>query len=242
MSSFLFLATCVAFKYFAYDGLEVPVTLSIATVGFIYYTLTLYIDAVDNNRKKMAQKAFTLAKGMWLAISFICYILARKVFMDVTDVTHEATFNKITSFGFFLIFCTLFFSMIFLFFTMMLPTLKNTSYQFNSLAICAPLFCAGYIFFIAYNVNTNRVLEYVLKVTIDYDTRDTFFCNNKYWVLEDYPDARFMMVSEGNYRMFTPKQHDYGIWRLTCKNTAPFYSLVEIQNRKDVLAAKAARK
>lgn len=235
MSSLLFLASCVTFKYFAGYGLETPVTLSIATVGFIYYTITLYLEAVDDDKKKIAKKAFTLARGMWLVISFICYIMARKVFMDVTDVTYEATFNKVTSFGFFLIFCTLFFSMVFLFITMLLPALQNSTLQFNALAICAPLFCAAYIFFIAYNVNTNRVLEYVLNVTIDYDTRDTFYCNNEYRVLNDYPDARFMMVGEGNYRVFTPKKHDYGIWRLTCKNIAPFYTLVEIQDRKDIL-------
>lgn len=235
MSSLLFLASCVAFKYFAGYGLEAPVTLSLATIGFIYYTITLYLDAVDDERKKFAKKAFMLARGMWLVISFFCYILARKVFMDVTDVTYEATFNKITSFGFFLVFCTLFFSMVFLFFTMMLPALQNSTLQFNALAICTPLFCAGYIFFIAYNVNTSRVLEYIMNVTIDYDTRDTFYCNNDYRVLNDYPTARFMMVGEGNYRVFTPKKHDYGIWRLTCKNVAPFYTLVEVRDRKDIL-------
>lgn len=235
MSSLLFFVSCVAFKYLMNYGLEIPVTLSIATVGFIYYTVTLYLEAIDDDRKKIARKAFVLAKGIWLVISFICYIMARKVFMDVTDVTHEATFNKITSLGFFLIFCALFFSMVFLFFTMMLPTLQNSSFQFNSLAICAPLFCAGYIFFIVYNVNTNRVLEYILNVTIEYDTRDTFFCNDSYHILNDYPNARFMMVAEGNYRMFTPKKHDYSIWRLICKNTAPFYTVVEIQNRKDIM-------
>ncbi|UOY32214.1 hypothetical protein [Enterobacter kobei] len=44
-----------------------------------------------------------------------------------------------------------------------------------------------------------------------------------------------MMVGEGNYRVFTPKKRDYGIWRLTCKNVAPFYSLVEVQERKDIV-------
>lgn len=235
MSSLLFLASCVAFKYFAGNGLQLPVTLAIGTVGFIYYSITLYLEAVDDDRKKIAKKAFTLARGLWLIITFICYILARKIFMDITDVTYEATFNKITSFGFFLIFCTLFFSMVFLLFTMVLPLLQNSSLQFNVLAISAPLFCAGYIFFIAYNVNTSRVLEYVLNVTIDYDTRDTFYCNNEYRILNDYPNARFMMVGEGNYRVFTPKKQDYGIWRLTCKNVAPFYSLVEVQDRKDIV-------
>ena len=235
MSSLLFLASCVAFKYFAGNGLELPVTLAIGTVGFIYYSITLSLDAVDNDRKKIAKKAFTLARSLWLIISFICYILARKIFMDITDVTYEATFNKITSFGLFLIFCTLFFSMVFLLFTMVLPLLQNSSIQFNVLAVSAPLFCAGYIFFIAYNVNTSRVLEYVFNVTIDYDTRDTFYCNNEYRILNDYHNARFMMVGEGNYRVFTPKKQNYGIWRLTCKNVAPFYSLVEVQDRKDIV-------
>ena len=84
-------------------------------------------------------------------------------------------------------------------------------------------------------MNTSRVLEYIMNVTTDYDTRDTFYCNNDYRVLNDYPTARFMMVGEGNYRVFTPKKHDYGIWRLTCKNVAPFYTLVEVRDRKDIL-------
>jgi len=234
MSSLLFLASCVSFKYPTNFGIALPVMLSITTVGLICYTIILYFDAIDDGKKIIAKKAFAILKGIWLIISFISYVLARKIFMDVTDVTYEATFNKITSFGFFLIFCTLYFSMVFLLFTMILPSLKNSSFQFNSLAICTPIFCAVYIFFIAYNVNTSRVLEYIFNVTIEYDTRDTFFCNGGYRVLDNYPNARFMMISEGNYRVFTPKKHDYGIWRLTCKNTAPFYTLVEVLNRKNI--------
>ncbi len=234
MSSLLFLASCLAFKYHTNFGIALPVMLSLITAGVICYTIVLYFDAIDEGKKILAKKAFTIIKGMWLIISFISYILARKVFMDMADVTYDTTFNKITSFGFFLIFCTLYFSMIFLLFIIILPSLRNSLFQFNFLAICTPISCAVYIFFIAYNVNTNRVIEYIFNVTIKIDTRETFFCNNGYHILDNYPNARFMMISEGNYRVFTSKKHDYGIWRLTCKDTAPFYTLVEVLNRKDI--------
>ena len=50
------LTSCVAFKYFAGNGTELPVTLAIGTVGCIYYSITLYLDAVDDDRKKIAKR------------------------------------------------------------------------------------------------------------------------------------------------------------------------------------------
>lgn len=233
-SSLLFFITCLMFKYYKIFGIEPLSALSVTTLGFIYHTITLYFKAIDDDKKGIVKKVFIITKILWILISFISYVLARNTFMDITDVTYESTFNKVTSFGLFLIFFSLFSSVIFLFFTIMLPVLHNKSLPYNAWSICAPICCASYIFFIAFNINSSRVLEYILDISIKYDTRDTFFCNNTYGILENYPDARFMMVAEGNYRVFTPKEHGYGLWRLACINSAPFYKLVEIQNKKQI--------
>lgn len=233
-SSFLFFISCLMFKYSEKVGIELIIALSVTTLGFMYYTITLYFKAVDDAKKGIVKKVFVVTKILWVIISFISYVLARNTFMEITDVTYESTFNKVTSFGLFLIFFSLFSTVIFLFSTMLLPVLQNALLPYNAWSICAPIFFATYIFFIAFNINSSRVLEYILDITIKYDTRDTFFCNNNYETLDKYPDARFMMVAEGNYRVFTPAEHDYGLWRLTCINSSPFYKMVEIQNKKEI--------
>jgi hypothetical protein len=96
MSSLLFLTSCVAFKYFAGNtGATRHARDRDGGMYLLFHHLYLTLMMTEN-----CEKAFTLTRGVWLLISFICYILARKVFMDVTDVTYEATFNKITSFSF----------------------------------------------------------------------------------------------------------------------------------------------
>ncbi|VUS92717.1 hypothetical protein SB6421_04317 [Klebsiella huaxiensis] len=234
-SSILFLLSCIAFKWLAVYDITIPLTLSVFAAGMIYYSILLYINSVDDNQKQIAKKAFFIAKTIWIIISFICYVFARKLLMDVTDVTWESTFNRITSFGFFIIFFTILFSMIFLTIITILPILQNSSLPFHAMTVLFPLFCAGYIFFIVYSVNTSQIMEFILKTIIKYDTRDSFYCNETYQVLPDFRDARYMMISEGNYRIFNPENNDYSMWRLMCKTTPPGYTLVRIKNRKDII-------
>ncbi|OKT81338.1 hypothetical protein ACN75_27415 [Escherichia coli] len=43
--------------------------------------------------------------------------------------------------------------------------------------------------------------------------------------LTEHPDARFMLISEGSYRALIPHKDDINVFRLTCSDKEPFYSL-----------------
>ncbi len=68
-----------------------------------------------------------------------------------------------------------------------------------------------------------------------YDARDSFFCHNRYMFLTAPADARFMFISEGNYRALIPYKDDINIFRLTCSDKESFYSLNDVADKNSLI-------
>lgn len=111
----------------------------------------------------------------------------------------------------------------------------SSDYISYSMSVFAPLFLIGYISYIAFGIQTFSIIKFGFGFAMEYDTRDTFFCKNKYMWLSEYSKARFMFIAEGNYRALIPHRDDFTISRLTCTNSEPFYSLVTVQDKKDFM-------
>jgi len=245
-SAFLFLLTCISFKTLNHTNIAIPNTLTFMTVMSIIYTSASHIKLIDNKEKTIALRVKLAVKYSWLVVSLISYYLARSLTSSSWDIPFDNTFNKLitlmTALLFiFLIYYVIYFIFISLLYLMTLETKKGknkSSVDVNySISIFAPLFIIGYISYIAFNVQTLNVIKFGFKIAINYDMRDTFFCNDKYMFLNEYPNARFMFVSDGNYRALIPHHDDFTVSRLTCTHNKPFYSLVSVMDKKEVISS-----
>lgn len=73
------------------------------------------------------------------------------------------------------------------------------------------------------------------NIALHYETRDSFFCHNRYMFLTEHPDARFMFISEGSYRALIPYKDDINVFRLTCSDKEPFYSLNDVVDKDSLI-------
>ncbi|AXF76907.1 hypothetical protein AV903_13995 [Erwinia tracheiphila] len=71
----------------------------------------------------------------------------------------------------------------------------------------------------------------VINRAIEMDTSISFNCNG-YKMLGMKEDARYMLVSENNYRAFVRDGDSYRTYRLTCTNSYPYYQLRYIPGNK----------
>lgn len=245
-SSLLFLLTCVSFKMSDYIGINFPIVLMALTAASIIYTLALHIKSIDNKEKMITQRVTLTVKYSWVVVSFISYYLARSLTSNSWDIPFDSTFNKLITIFTALLFIFIFYYSIYFIAIAILASLAPQTSKvkrrlpFNSkrsLSIFAPLFIIGYISYIAFNVQTLSIIKFGFEFAIKYDTRDTFFCKNKYMLLNNYPNAHFMFISDGNYRAIIPHNDDFIISRLNCINSDPFYSLVSVEDKKGLMRA-----
>ncbi|MBJ7220253.1 MULTISPECIES: hypothetical protein [unclassified Brenneria] len=246
LSTLLFLLTCVSFKISNYTSIVIPNTLIFITAILIIYTIVSHIKSIDNKEKTIALRVKLAVKYSWLIVSFISYYLARSLTSNSWDIPFDTTFNKLITVVTALLFIFIFYYVIYFIFIAFLSSItsqtkkikRNSSVDINySMSIFAPLFIIGYISYIAFNVQALSIIKFGFEFSMKYDTRDTFFCNNKYMLLSEHPNARFMFISQGNYRALIPHHDDFTISRLTCTNSEPFYSLVSLKDKKDLMLA-----
>ena len=244
LSTLLFLLTCISFKIINNINTITPSVLVFATALCIIYTVSSHIKSFDNKEKNIAIKVKLGIKYSWLIVSLISYYLARSLISNILDIPFDTAFNKLMTTVLALLFIFTFYYGIYficiLYLTLIAPKTKKgkttSSDNFRySISVFAPLFFIGYISYIAFSIQTFSIIKIGFGFAMEYDTRDTFFCNNKYMWLSEYSNARFMFIAEGNYRALIPHRDDFTISRLTCTNSEPFYLLVTVQDKKDFM-------
>lgn len=244
MSTLLFLATCISVKIINYINAFIPSALVFMTILCIIYTISSHIQSFDNKEKNIAVRAKLGVKYSWLIISLISYYLARSLFSNIFDIPFDTTTNKLMTAVLALLFIFIFYYVIYFicipYLIFMAPKIKKekatpSNDNSYSMSVFAPLFFIGYISYIAFSIQTFSIIKFGFGFAMEYDTRDTFFCNNKYIWLREYPKSRFMFIAEGNYRALIPHRDDFTISRLTCTNSEPFYLLVAVKDKKDFM-------
>ncbi|WP_300000584.1 hypothetical protein [uncultured Cedecea sp.] len=246
LSTLLFLLTCISFKALNYISIAIPTTLAFMTAMLITYTIASHIKSIDDKGKTIALRVKLAVKYSWLIVSLISYYLSRSLTANSWDIPFDSTFNKLVTIVTALFFVFTFYYLIYFVFISFLSSIplktkkvkRKSSVDINySISIFAPLFIIGYISYIAFNVQSLSILKFGFEVAMKYDTRDTFFCSNRYMFLSEHPNARFMFISEGNYRALIPHHDDFTISRLTCTSSEPFYTLISVEDKKDLMLA-----
>ncbi|EOI9955088.1 hypothetical protein ACO1A4_001461, partial [Salmonella enterica subsp. enterica serovar Kentucky] len=224
LSALLFLLTCISFKVINYINTIIPSALVFMTALCIIYTISSHIQSFDNKEKNIAIKVKLGIKYSWLIVSLISYYLARSLISNIFDIPFDTTLNKLMTAVSALLFIFIFYYTIYFicisYLILMAPKIKKRkatpSDDFSySMSVFAPLFFIGYISYIAFSIQTFSIIKFGFGFAMEYDTRDTFFCNNKYMWLSEYSKARFMFIAEGNYRALIPHRDDFTISRLT---------------------------
>lgn len=243
-STFIFSLTCISFEFSNY--IIITSILIFFTVFSIVYTILFHIESIDNKERTLALRVKVVVKYSWVIVSLISYYLARSLMSNSLDVPFDKTLNKlmtvVVALFFIFIFYYLLYFILIAFLSIVTPRNKwsrrNSHYDINySMSFFVPLFIIGYVSYVVFDMQTLSVIKLGFEFSMKYDTRDTFFCNNTYMLLNEHPNAHFMYISEGSYRVLIPHNDDFTISRLTCKGSEPFYSLVSVKNKKDLMLA-----
>lgn len=252
--AFLFLAllfyvlACIVGRFFINGYVDLFIMLAISSVISLAISIYLlvstskFIDGVMGDRTTNIVKV--IVRFSWLIVFFISYSISKNIIMETADITFESAATKFTVIvhswiWFVFIYSTLFYSFSFLL------SFADATEKFN---VKGRVFTIKYttmpmvvmtaffwvVAFVSFNVNFGSVFDYVTKKSLQYDTRDTFFCNDNYMINVEFRDARFLKVGDGDYRMFVPVKYMYDVYRLKCHNKYPYYKYTIIKSKKSL--------
>lgn len=245
-TSLLYMLTCILFKFSKFITIIIPIAFTGVTVLSVIYTIACHVKSIDSRGKEIQKRVSLAIKYSWLIISLVSYYLARSFMSDSFDMPFDTTVYKLMTVFFAMFFTFLFYCMAYILFTYVLTVAYSKPKRFKgnlsaygryTFSVFVPLIAIGFFSYIAVYQQTITILKLGFEFSLKYDTRDTFFCHEKYMFLLKHPDARFLYVSPGNYRVFIPHSDDFTISRLTCTNAIPFYSVVTVNDKKGLITA-----
>ncbi len=247
ISSILCMSTCIILLNTEHkDNIHI-VTLTIATIVSNAFATTSYVLSFDN-AKNVSRPLLKIIKYSWIIIPLIAYNVSRIQTSTMFDIPFDMTINRPITLFFTITYILWLYSFLYLFFILVLfsPGIvkylssKESETRFCSeeayrLSVLLPLIFVWGTLISVLNMNMPTILKTGASYILHYETRDNFFCHEQYMFLTKHPDARFILISEGNYRALIRYKDEMNIFRLTCLDKEPFYSLNNITDKSSLL-------
>lgn len=249
LSSTIFMFTCFILFKTEYKESLYTIILIIATIISNVLIAWSHIASIDNKEKTLGLYIKTIIKYTWIIISLGSYNISRALISTSLDIPFDSANNRPITFllSFFCIFLTYYILYyLFLLIIFFSPEFVNASRNQKLKAKSHP--SSGYHLTVilpsvfmcvalsnVLGINIPNILKTGINLTLRYEARDSFFCHNRYIFLTEYPEARFMFISEGNYRALIPYKDGINVFRLTCSDKEPFYSLNDVADKNSLI-------
>lgn len=261
LSSLLTLTIITVFKYREHIGLPAFFIFSFLYAITFSISISMYMNNSSDYLVKEKNMFFWVVRIVGIVISFFIFSLARNWVMRYMDITILEASSKVTVFAYAIIF---FF--IVLYFFMAIAKIPMLMYEgkevklkrrnslngkrhfflvrYDVTPIVFSLAASFFILMIFCFLNKSVIVGFIIKNTLSMDTVNSFYCNGGYKILSKDKDARYLRVSDGNYRVFFPIDGDWKSYRLKCTNEHPYYILqpvltninrIELQMKADEL-------
>lgn len=246
-SSITLMFTCFILFKTEYKEPFYIIILIITTTTLSILLVLSHIASIDNEEKTLFSYTKTTIKYTWIITSLGAYHMARANVSIIFDIPFDSTNNRPITFFFafvyiFWVYYTLYYLLsIFIFFS---PDLIDFSRNKGTepypgtgyhLSVLLPSVFMYVTLSNILEINMTNILKTGTNFTLSYDARDSFFCHNRYMFLTEHPDARFMFISEGSYRALIPHKDDINVFRLTCSDKEPFYSLNGVVDKDSLI-------
>ncbi|MGG8165948.1 hypothetical protein PGO42_04190 [Klebsiella aerogenes] len=117
--------------------------------------------------------------------------------------------------------------------------IKIPSVVHNSiLCLSGVFFTIGYT---SYFISAGGLFNAVAKEVYRYDTRSSFQCNNKYWIVPELGrDARYLMDTPNNYRAIYIENNSVHVAAVVCKKDGG-YTHYAIESAEDIIKKQAPK-
>jgi hypothetical protein len=220
--------------------ISIEYSLLFLATSFIcfYSSFYFYVESLGEKKEHIRRLSALAFKVSWFVIPLGSYFISRSIFMSMTDIPYEQIITKVSVFGYAVLLYTMVYIGIAVLFIIVIGlserVVRNKNQHkktYSSVIFFLPAMLFWGVVYLYTFPNIYIVMQGIFRVTIPMDTRDTFFCHEKYRAISSLKDARYMKVKDGDYRLVLPYNYEYNFFRLECTNYPPFYKIIPIENK-----------
>ena len=93
----------------------------------------------------------------------------------------------------------------------------------------------------SYFISSGGLFNAVAKEVYRYDTRSSFQCNDKYWIIPELGrEARYLMDTPNNYRAIYIENNSVHVTAVVCKKDVS-YTRSPLESAEDILKNPASK-
>ncbi|MEB5972251.1 hypothetical protein ACWXVW_18060 [Pantoea dispersa] len=243
-SSIIFFCAILSYLFQTEKTVSLLLLLSSTVLLFLSSSVFLSESNIYNQHYKSATS--WIVKIGWIAGSFYAYAQARHDFMNIADLTYDQTASR---------FCVILYAGLILITYVSLAVasagvalffFEETSTNVNkkdiiiirdSSPLFIPLTMTAFVTLLIIISNLKPVFNTALNISIPVDATETFKCNGASMMLAGEGEKYYLLLNEGEYRVFTHKNKNWYSSRLTCLKEKPYFEISEIKNKKDIITS-----
>ncbi|AOR58044.1 hypothetical protein [Pectobacterium parmentieri] len=244
---FLFFTEVVGYYNIAMSFLVISASLMFVSIYFYISNSNWYFEK---------DKGVIIWGAQFISI-FIAYCIlswAKNSTMNYMDLTYGDASSRTIIYAYFIILMIVL-SFVFSGFIYMFITLfesKVIDRQFNttvgknvklcikydSIPVSMPFMLLVFIIFLCYFKHHVAVDSYFIRQSIEFDSSEGFYCAGGYKTFGSDKEARFIKVSDNDYRAFIFDGYNISSYRLSCMDSYPYYKMSFILNKAESIRMK----
>jgi len=235
---------CAILSYLFQTEKTVSLLLLISSTVLLFLSSSVFLSESNIYNQHYKSATSWIVKIGWIVGSFYAYAQARHDFMNIADLTYDQTASR---------FCVILYAGLILMTYVSLAVtsagvalffFEKTSTNVNkkdiifirdSFPLFIPLTMTAIVTLLIITSNLKLVFNTALNISIPVDATETFKCNDASMMLAGKGEKYYLLLNEGEYRVFTHRNENWYSSRLTCLKEKPYFETSEIKNKEDII-------
>lgn len=243
MLSFLFLMEVVG----CYD---IAISFLVFSISVMFLSAYFYISNSNGYFEKDKGRIIWVARLISVFIAYCILSWARNNTMNYMDLTYSDASSRTIIYAYFIILMIivsfLFSGFIYIFITLFENKVIEKEFnvtggkktvklciKYDSIPVAIPLVLLIITIGACYFKYHVVVDTYVIRQSIEFDSSEGFYCGGGYKTFGSDKDARFIKVSDEDYRAFIFDGYNISSYRLSCLDSYPYYKMIYILSKAE---------
>lgn len=243
MLPFLFLTEVVGYY-------NVAVSFLVFSISVMFISSYFYISNSNGYFEKDKGRIIWVARLISIFIAYCILSWARSSTMNYMDLTYGDASSRTIIYAYFIIVMIVvsfvFSGFIYIFVTLFENKVIEKEFnvtggkktiklcvKYDSIPVAIPLALLIVTIGACYLKHHVVVDTYVIRKSIEFDSSEGFYCGGGYKTFGSDKDARFIKVSDGDYRAFVFDGYNISSYRLSCFDSYPYYKMSYILSKAE---------
>ncbi|WP_235778021.1 hypothetical protein [Pectobacterium wasabiae] len=233
---------------------NIAMSFLIASASLMFISIYFYISNSNWYFEKDKGGVIWGARFISIFIAYCILFFAKNSTMNYMDLTYGDASSRTIIYAYFIILMIVlsfvFSGFIYIFITFFESKVIDRKFnsivggnvklciRYDSMPVAIPFILFIAMIFFCYSKHRMAVDSYFIRQSIEFDSSEGFYCAGGYKTFGSDKEARFIKVSDNDYRAFIFDGYNISSYRLSCMDAYPYYKMNFILNTAESIRVK----